>query len=91
MAGFPGSVMATWQRSGRVGRSGRESITALVALPDALDQYLLDHPVLAQRADDGFLWRDWVHLTSFGHKVFAEHLVAELARLGVVEIEQKRG
>ncbi len=44
LVGWPGSVMATWQRSGRVGRSGRESLTVLVALPDALDQYLLDHP-----------------------------------------------
>jgi DEAD/DEAH box helicase domain-containing protein len=45
LVGFPGSIMATWQRSGRVGRAGRESITALVALPDALDQYLLEHPL----------------------------------------------
>lgn len=44
LVGYPGSMMATWQRSGRVGRAGRESLTALVALPDALDQYLLDHP-----------------------------------------------
>ena len=44
LVGYPGSVMATWQRSGRVGRADRESITALVALPDALDQYMLDHP-----------------------------------------------
>lgn len=44
LVGYPGSVMATWQRSGRVGRAGRESLTALVALPDALDQWFLDHP-----------------------------------------------
>ncbi len=44
LVGYPGSMMATWQRSGRVGREGRESITALVALPDALDQYLLKRP-----------------------------------------------
>jgi DEAD/DEAH box helicase domain-containing protein len=44
LVGYPGSVMATWQRSGRAGREGRESITALVALPDALDQYFLRHP-----------------------------------------------
>jgi DEAD/DEAH box helicase domain-containing protein len=44
LVGYPGSMMATWQRSGRVGRAGRESLTALVALPDALDQYFLDHP-----------------------------------------------
>lgn len=44
LVGYPGSVMATWQRSGRVGRAGRESLTALVAMPDALDQWFLDHP-----------------------------------------------
>lgn len=44
LVGYPGSAMATWQRAGRVGRGGRESIVVLVALPDALDQYLLDHP-----------------------------------------------
>jgi DEAD/DEAH box helicase domain-containing protein len=44
LVGYPGSVMATWQRSGRVGRGGGESLTALVALPDALDQWFLDHP-----------------------------------------------
>jgi DEAD/DEAH box helicase domain-containing protein len=44
LVGYPGSMMATWQRSGRVGRNGRESITAMVAMPDALDQYFLDHP-----------------------------------------------
>ncbi len=44
LVGYPGSVMALWQRSGRVGRADRESLTALVALPDALDQFFLDHP-----------------------------------------------
>src|SRR6185436_3267610 len=48
LVGWPGSVMATWQRSGRVGRTlhgqVRESLTALVALPDALDQWFVRHP-----------------------------------------------
>jgi len=48
LVGWPGSVMATWQRSGRAGRTvdgaPRASLTALVALPDALDQWFLDHP-----------------------------------------------
>jgi DEAD/DEAH box helicase domain-containing protein len=44
LVGYPGSMMATWQRSGRVGRAGKESLTAMVALPDALDQFFLDHP-----------------------------------------------
>ncbi len=43
LLGWPGSSIAAWQRSGRVGRAGREALTVLVAFPDALDQYLLAH------------------------------------------------
>ncbi len=46
LLGYPGSMMALWQRSGRVGREDRESLTILVGLPDALDQYFLSHPKL---------------------------------------------
>jgi DEAD/DEAH box helicase domain-containing protein len=43
LVGYPGSQIATWQRAGRVGRSGEAAI-ALIAMPDALDQYLVAHP-----------------------------------------------
>jgi len=43
LVGYPGSQVSTWQRAGRVGRT-REALVALVALPDALDQYLVTHP-----------------------------------------------
>ena len=43
LVGYPGSQIATWQRGGRVGRQ-REALIALVAQPDALDQYLVTHP-----------------------------------------------
>jgi len=43
LVGYPGSQIATWQRAGRVGRAGDAAI-ALVAQPDALDQYLVAHP-----------------------------------------------
>ncbi len=43
LVGYPGSQIATWQRAGRVGRS-RDALIALVAQPDALDQYLVAHP-----------------------------------------------
>lgn len=44
LAGYPGTVMSTWQRGGRVGRSMRESAVILVAGEDALDQYFMRHP-----------------------------------------------
>jgi DEAD/DEAH box helicase domain-containing protein len=44
LVGYPGTIMNTWQRGGRVGRSGRESMVLLVAKPDALDQYFMKHP-----------------------------------------------
>lgn len=44
MVGYPGTVMATLQRGGRVGRALRESAVALVAGEDALDQYFMRHP-----------------------------------------------
>jgi len=43
LVGYPGSQVSTWQRSGRVGRRGTAAI-ALIAQPDALDQYLVAHP-----------------------------------------------
>ncbi len=44
LVGYPGSVINTWQRGGRVGRSRRESAIILIAQPDALDQYFIRHP-----------------------------------------------
>ncbi|MDY6881454.1 MAG: DEAD/DEAH box helicase [Thermodesulfobacteriota bacterium] len=44
LVGYPGTIINTWQRGGRVGRSGRESAIILVAKPDALDQYFMKNP-----------------------------------------------
>jgi DEAD/DEAH box helicase domain-containing protein len=44
LIGYPGTIIDTWQRGGRVGRSGRESMVILIAKPDALDQYFMKHP-----------------------------------------------
>ena len=44
LVGYPGTAAATWQRAGRVGRSGRDSAAILVAGEDALDQYFVRHP-----------------------------------------------
>jgi DEAD/DEAH box helicase domain-containing protein len=44
LVGYPGTIIDTWQRGGRVGRAGRESMVILIAKPDALDQYFMKHP-----------------------------------------------
>lgn len=44
LVGYPGSIMATWQRAGRVGRGMRESLTVLIGHEDALDQHFMRNP-----------------------------------------------
>ena len=44
MAGFPGTRNATWQRSGRAGRTTRHALSLLVASENPLDQYYMHHP-----------------------------------------------
>ncbi|MFC1848828.1 DEAD/DEAH box helicase [candidate division CSSED10-310 bacterium] len=44
LVGYPGTITATWQRGGRVGRQDRESLIVLISGPDALDQYFMLNP-----------------------------------------------
>ena len=44
LVGYPGTVASTWQRAGRAGRSGRESVIIMTGQADALDQYFMRHP-----------------------------------------------
>ncbi len=44
LVGYPGSLISSWQRIGRVGRKDREALVVLIAMPDALDQYVIAHP-----------------------------------------------
>ena len=44
LVGYPGSIVNTWQRAGRVGRGGREALIILIAGRDALDQFLIKYP-----------------------------------------------
>jgi DEAD/DEAH box helicase domain-containing protein len=44
LTGFPGTMLSTWQRAGRVGRGGHPALIALVGMDDALDLYFLSHP-----------------------------------------------
>ena len=44
LVGYPGSMISTWQRSGRVGRQGQTSALIMIAAEDALDKYFIAHP-----------------------------------------------
>jgi DEAD/DEAH box helicase domain-containing protein len=44
MAGYPGTVAATWQRAGRAGRRTTRSAAVLVASSAPLDQFVVRHP-----------------------------------------------
>jgi DEAD/DEAH box helicase domain-containing protein len=44
MAGYPGSIAATWQRAGRAGRRSGSSCAVLVASSSPLDQFMVRHP-----------------------------------------------
>jgi len=44
MAGYPGTIAATWQRAGRAGRRSGRSAAVLVASSAPLDQFIVRHP-----------------------------------------------
>jgi len=76
LVGYPGSVISTWQRGGRVGRSGQDSALILIAGEDALDQYFMRNP------------RDFIDrepesavVNPFNFKIMKQHLVCAAAEL----------
>ena len=44
LAGYPGTIAATWQQAGRAGRGSDASLSILVATASPLDQFLVNHP-----------------------------------------------
>ena len=44
LAGYPGSVAATWQQFGRAGRRQARSVAVLVGSGAPVDQYVIHHP-----------------------------------------------
>jgi DEAD/DEAH box helicase domain-containing protein len=44
MAGYPGTIAATWQRAGRAGRRSGSSCAMLIASSSPLDQFIVRHP-----------------------------------------------
>jgi DEAD/DEAH box helicase domain-containing protein len=44
LAGYPGTIAATWQRAGRAGRRTTRSAAVLVASSAPIDQFVIRHP-----------------------------------------------
>ncbi|MCX5970991.1 MAG: DEAD/DEAH box helicase [Coprothermobacterota bacterium] len=44
MAGYPGTMISVRQQAGRAGRGLEESLAMMVAFPNPLDQYFIQHP-----------------------------------------------
>ncbi|HNW95755.1 MAG TPA: DEAD/DEAH box helicase, partial [Anaerolineaceae bacterium] len=44
LVGYPGSIATTRQRAGRAGRRQQASLAMFIASPEAMDQYLANHP-----------------------------------------------
>jgi DEAD/DEAH box helicase domain-containing protein len=76
LVGYPGSVISTWQRGGRVGRSGQDSAVILIAGQDALDQYFMRNP-------HDFIDREpeSAVVNPFNLQIMAQHLECAAAEL----------
>lgn len=82
IAGYPGSISATWQQAGRAGRMGAPSLAVLVANEGPLDQYYMRHPA-------EFFDRPHEHacLDPTNPVVLAGHLVCAAAELPLTDTD----
>lgn len=76
LVGYPGSVVATWQRGGRVGRSGQESALVLIAGEDALDQYFMRHPAEFMKREP-----EAAVVNPYNPDILSKHLICAAAEL----------
>ena len=78
LVGYPGTIISTFQRGGRVGRSGQDSAMILIAGEDALDQYFMRHPdeLMSKDPESAVINPDNVHIVS-------RHLTCAAAELPI--------
>jgi DEAD/DEAH box helicase domain-containing protein len=95
MAGYPGTIAATWQRAGRAGRRAGRSAAVMVASSAPLDQFVVRNPAYffdasPERAlidpDNLHILVDHIKCAAFelpfaGNEVFGRHDVQEILGL----------
>src|SRR6185436_11515627 len=95
MAGYPGTIAATWQRAGRAGRRAGRSAAVMVASSAPLDQFVVRNPAYffdasPERAlidpDNLHILVDHIKCAAFelpftGAEVFGRHDVQEILAL----------
>ncbi len=83
LVGYPGSIMSTWQRGGRVGRRQRDSLVILVAQEDALDQYFMRHPTdfFSRQVEDAVL-------NPYNQVIMDRHLICAAAESPLLADEE---
>ena len=76
LVGYPGSIVSTWQRGGRVGRSGQDSALILIAGEDALDQFYMRNPAdFMNRPPESAV------INPYNTQILAKHLECAAAEL----------
>ncbi|WP_373500471.1 DEAD/DEAH box helicase [Desulfococcus sp.] len=78
LVGYPGTIVAMWQRAGRVGRSGQDAAVVLIGGEDALDQYFMRHPLeLVTREAEAAVINPW------NPEILKRHLACAAAELPI--------
>ncbi len=64
LAGYPGSIAATWQQMGRAGRRQDTSVAVLIAGGGPVDRYVVEHPefLLASSPEEARVDPDNLHV-----------------------------
>ena len=85
MTGYPGTMMSTWQQTGRAGRGGGPSLAVLVSFQNPLDQYFMDHP-------DEFFGRSHEHaiITTKNPYILSGQIMCAAAELPVDPVRDAR-
>ncbi len=84
LTGYPGSIASTWQQAGRAGRGRRDSLSALVALPNAVDQYIVRQPdyLFSEKSEQAII-------DPFNRYILAAHLLCAAYELPLDADDEK--